>query len=186
MLLKLHGTSGSGKSTIARALMDRAMLTILDRAYKSERTDIVRPVYILGTYNSQCGGCDTLSAGEQIELLHKYAPLGHVFYEGLLGSEYYGKLGAASELYGDDHIFAFLDTPIELCIERIKERRKLKGNLKPLNENNTRGRIKKIETLKRKLEFMGRKVVTIDHDDAVFQVIELYKEWEHDKREPAR
>jgi shikimate kinase len=181
MLLKLHGTSGSGKSTIARGLMDRAMLTLLDRAYKVDRVDVIHPIYILGTYNSQCGGCDTLKADEQIELIHRCAPLGHVFYEGLLGSEYYGRLGEASERYKDDHIFAFLDTPIELCIHRIKERRFLKGNLKPLNEDNTRGRIRKIETLKRKLEFMGRKVVTINHENAIPQVIELYKEWEHAK-----
>lgn len=179
MLVKLHGTSGSGKSTIARALMDRAMLTLLDRAYKVERVDVVRPIYILGTYNSQCGGCDTLKADEQIELIHKYAPLGHVFYEGLLGSEYYGRLGAASEPYGDDHIFAFLNTPIELCIERIKKRRELKGNLKPLNEENTRGRIKKIETLKRKLVFMGRRVVDIDHKDGSEQVRKLFEEWKN-------
>jgi adenylate kinase family enzyme len=183
MLIKLHGTSGSGKSTIARALMDRAMLTVLDRAYKVDRVDIVRPIYIIGTYNSQCGGCDTLTATEQIEQIHKYAPLGHVFYEGLLGSEYYGKLGQASERYGKEHVFAFLDTPIEVCIERVKARRLAKGNTKPLNEENTRNRIGKIEKLKSKLLMQDRYVVIIDHKDAVNQVTQLYKEWERAKPE---
>src|SRR5580765_5586023 len=179
MLVKLHGTSGSGKSTVARSLMELGKITLLDRAYEVDPQDwivtgIDQPIYILGTYNSQCGGCDTLTAGEQIELIHTYAKLGHVFYEGLLGSEYYGKLGEASEPYGRHHVFAFLNTPIELCIDRVKARRLLKGNTKPLNEDNTRNRVRKIEMLRQKLINQGRNVVDIDHKIASQQVMQLF------------
>ena len=177
MLLKLHGTSGSGKSTIARGLMEKGKTTLqMDvPAYAVNIPDLEEVLFILGTYNTQCGGCDTLTAGQQIELIHYFAPKGHVFYEGLLGSEYYGKLGEASERYGDEHVFAFLDTPIELCIERIKARRLAKGNNKPLNEDNTRGRIRKIQMLKDKLIRTERNVVTLDHKNALEQVYNLYR-----------
>jgi shikimate kinase len=181
MLIKLHGTSGSGKSTVARYLMTRGWTTIEEKAYRVDILEFAKPIFILGLYNSQCGGCDTLSASEQIELIHRYGPHGHVFYEGLLGSEYYGRLGEASERYGKDHVFAFLDTPIETCIERIKARRLAKGNTKPLNEENTRGRIQKIANLRAKLVRTGRNVVDVDHIQANLQVLELYKVADHDQ-----
>jgi hypothetical protein len=182
MIVKLHGTSGAGKSTVAWTFLKAGVPEPLrnargkPEAYLVSPPDWSRKLYILGKYETQCGGCDTLNADEQIELLHKYAPLGHVLYEGLLASEYYGRLGVASEKYGDDHIFAFLDTPIDLCIERIKQRRLLAGNTKPLNEENTRGRIKKIESLQRKLVAMNRRVVGIAHESAYIQVFNLFGE----------
>lgn len=181
LIVKLHGTSGAGKSTIAwRFLKEFPSVALLGPAGKIEAYQVTvddwkLPLYILGRYATQCGGCDTLKADEQIELLHKYAPMGHVLYEGLLASEYYGKLGEASERYGTAHVFAFLDTPIDLCIERIKQRRKEAGNDKPLNEENTRGRIKKIEALQRKLKMVyDRRVIILDHRHAYDGVFMLF------------
>jgi len=183
MILKIHGTSGSGKSTIAWTFLKTFTVDMLTNevgkveAYRVQPPDFNQPIYILGKYTTQCGGCDTLNADEQIELLHRYAPLGHVIYEGLLASEYYGRLGEASAQYGDDHVFAFLDTPIETCIERVKARRLAAGNTKPLNEDNTRGRIKKIDALKRKLKTVfGRKVVDLDHTIAYDQCYALLED----------
>jgi len=174
MIIKIHGTSGSGKTTAVRELMSRAVVVptpIYDingrrpEAYECCLPGVKTPVYVLGPYTAVCGGMDSISdVEEHIRLLHHYADLGHVVYEGLLSSEYYGRLGVASERYGADHVFAFLDTPIEVCIERVKARRIAKGNLKPLDEANTRGRVKKIDALRRKLEnTFQRKVVILDH-----------------------
>jgi hypothetical protein len=181
MIIKLHGTSGAGKSTIAYGFLNKAKsVSALSekgkiKYYAVDHPDLDRPLYVLGRYESACGGCDTLKAAEQIDLLDKCAPHGHVLYEGLLASEYYGALGAASEQYGDNHIFAFLDTPIEVCIERVKARRLAAGNDKPLNEENTRGRIKKIEALKRRLTNMGRVVVDVDHTQAYEDVLHYFQ-----------
>ncbi len=178
MIVKLHGTSGAGKTTLARAFLKNPV------PFKNEKGKIEGyrcegpfggALYILGSYENVCGGCDGLSASRQIELLHEYAPKGDLIYEGLLASEYYGKLGEASERYRRDHVFAFLDTPIELCIERVKARRIVMGNNKPFNEVNTRERIKKIEALKRKLIFMGRPVVTLNYETAEMQLRALLK-----------
>lgn len=168
-IVKLHGTSGAGKSTVGFALKGEP-ITVNGKVEAYFKDGI----YLLGRYDSQCGGCDTLDADEQIKLLHKYAPMGDVFYEGLLMSEYYGRLGEASERYGDDHVFAFLDTPVEVCLERVRLRRLAKGNTKPFNEKNTRDRVEKIRRLQRKLKTMGRNVVVIDHTDAVNEVLELF------------
>lgn len=187
VIIKLHGTSGSGKTTIVRELMKQGfsvpLLNGANRkieAYKTELPYLKEPLYVLGPYTAVCGGMDSLSdVNDHIRLLHTYSQLGHVIYEGLLASEYYGRLGAASEQYGDNHIFAFLDTPIELCLERIAVRRAARGNLKPLNPGNTVGRIHKIEMLKAKLEnVLQRRTVLIDHIKAVEQVADILREYD--------
>lgn len=187
MIVKLHGTSGSGKSTVARHLLNQSVIKPTEItnergkivAYECHIPNMLFPLYILGPYKTACGGCDALLAAEQIELLHRYAKLGHVFYEGLLASEYYGKLGIASEPYAKNHVFAFLTTPIEVCIERVKARRAAKGNEKPLDETNTRGRVRKIDMLRKKLRIMGREVVLIDHEKAGEEVLNIYLGAEH-------
>jgi predicted ABC-type ATPase len=178
MLIKLHGTSGSGKSTVARFLMGLGTVAAHNSAYECIIPNFKQPLYILGLYNSACGGCDTLTAGQQISLIEYYAPKGHVFYEGLLGSEYYGKLGAVSEQYGDQHVFAFLDTPIEVCIERVKARRIAKGNHAPLNEFNTRERVKRINSLKNRLLKTNRNVITVEYLNASSKILEILKEYD--------
>lgn len=183
MIIKLHGTSGSGKTTVARELMAAGIVgSIKGVNGKPECYDVHIPgwkkvLFVLGPYNATCGGLDGLSdVDDHIRLLHAAAERGHVFYEGLLGSEYYGRIGKESERYAGDHIFAFLDTPIELCISRVKERRLARGNTKPLNEENTRGRVKKIERLKYRLDHeFGRRTVVIDHKAATQQVLDLFR-----------
>lgn len=183
LIVKLHGTSGSGKTTVARELMQGGhVVPVLNPANrKVESYILTRPelkgiIAILGPYTATCGGLDSISnVNTHIELLMSWGQAGHVFYEGLLGSEYYGRIGAASEQFGDRHLFAFLDTPIDLCVERVKARRLAKGNTKPLNEDNTRGRVAKIERLRYRLENeFHRPTVTIDHERAAEQVLELY------------
>ena len=182
MIVKLHGNSGSGKTTVARGLMNLGPFTILGpnpkrpSAYRVD-AGLSAPLFILGPYTNTCGGLDSVGTWrEAADLLHKYAPEGHVFYEGLLSSTYYGSFGKETERYGDNHIFAFMDTPLELCIERIKRRRLAAGNDKPLNEDNTRNRAKPIANVRAKCIALGRPVVDILYDaDPTAQVLQLFK-----------
>ena len=182
-IIKLHGTSGSGKTTIARELMKQADLvrTILNPASRKPEAYEVRwlyknPLFILGPYTTTCGGLDSLSdVDDHIRLLNEYGDKGHVFYEGLLGSEYYGRIGKVSEQFGDRHIFAFLDTPIEVCLERVQARRLARGNTKPLNPANTVGRVAKIERLKYRLETeFHRTTRTINYLDPTQEILNIY------------
>ena len=171
MIIKVHGTSGSGKTTAVRNLMELGEVDKIGdpkrpEAYRITNVNGVhRPIFVLGSYEGVCGGMDTISkVADQIALIHDYAPLGHVVYEGLLISTYYGALGQAMEQYGKEHVWAFLDTPIDVCIERVKARRAAAGNTKPLNERNTRERIKPINSLKLKLGRIGARVETLSYD----------------------
>lgn len=186
MIIKLHGTSGSGKTTVARKLIESAAtkkdLPNLGRrpsGYELWIDGLQRPLYVLGPYETVCGGLDALGeADDHIRLLLEYGPKGHVFYEGLLQSGFYGRIGAASEQFGDDHVFAFLDTPIDLCIERIKARRLARGNTTPLNPENTIDKFQAIARLKWKLDnavgVPKRRTATILHEQAFAAVMDLY------------
>ena len=191
-IVKLHGTSGAGKTTVARDLMKSAVsVTPLGtarrpEAYMLSMQGFNHPLFVLGAYTSPCGGLDTVNdVNDQIRLLEAYAKQGHVFYEGLLASEYYGRLGAVSAQYGDSHLFAFLDTPIEVCIRRIQDRRLAAGNPKLLNPLNTRNRVQKINRLKYRLEHeFRRKTITIPYQDPLPPILEFYHE--HDQLEASR
>jgi shikimate kinase len=187
MIIKIHGTSGSGKTTIIRdliAMSSPPMTDFMDMktgkiiAQLMHLPGMMTPVVALGPYGkAHCGGLDAISGTDtHVKLLDAHVQWGHVLYEGLLGSECYGAMGLASEKYGRDHVFAFLDTPIEVCIQRVKDRRLGKGNTKPLNEDNTRGRVQKIANLRRKLLSQGKRVVDLDHTIATEQVYRMLKE----------
>lgn len=181
MIVKLHGNSGSGKTTLARMLMKLGAVKHLGdakrpEAYQVDIEGISEFLFILGPYTNTCGGLDSIGTWKEAAgLLHRYQAEGHVFYEGLLASTYYGSFGKETERYGDSHIFAFMDTPIEVCIERIKKRRLAAGNTKPLNEENTRNRERPINNVRAKCVALGRRVVTIRYDDQPLdQLISLY------------
>lgn len=184
MIVKLHGNSGSGKTTVARQIMslgDRIDLGVNPKRPEAYQVVIPywkRPLFVLGPYTNTCGGLDSVGTWrEAADLLHKYAAKGHVFYEGLLSSTYYGSFGKETERYGKDHIFAFMDTPLEVCIQRILGRRAEAGNSKPLNEDNTRNRQKPISNVRSRCIALGRTVVDVRHDELpAIQVLALYGE----------
>lgn len=177
MIIRLCGTSGSGKTTVARELMGRAPIRLGDpkrpSAYKVPK-GYGKPLFIIGPYTNTCGGVDSLSGWKEcMDMVHLYQREGHVFYESLLLSTYYGQQGLETKQYGKDHVWAFLDTPIEVCIERIKARRLAAGNTKPLNEDNTRNRVRTIDNLRRRVTDLGHRVVVIPYLHAVYAVKEL-------------
>ena len=180
-ILKIHGCSGAGKTTAVRELMKHCgSLPIWNgtkpEAYSLGTTDF--PTYVLGSYENTCGGMDTVgSAAEVIELVDKYTKLGNVVFEGLLQSTYYGKMGEHSRQYGDKYVYAFLDTPIELCLERVVARRAASGRNNKFNPQLTRDKHETIAALQRKLVLQGfHRVVMLRHDQPIVpQLLEILK-----------
>jgi len=184
-IVKIHGNSGSGKTTIIRNLFEHATVTLgveklggnpkKPEAYKFMLPGVMLPIYVLGSYENTCGGVDTIPIMDDlVKLIHHYAPLGNVIYEGLLISTYYGTAGREMNTYGRRHVWAFLDTPLEVCIERVKARRHAAGDERPFNEENTRNRHKPIENLAKKLVIMKANVAMLAHDgDPTGEIVSL-------------
>lgn len=116
-------------------------------------------IFVLGHYESACGGCDTIGSARHVfdltqTILQKYKgadyPPTVIIQEGLLLSE---DVKWSSQL--QDLRVIFLTTPTERCIEQIKGRRAEAGNEKPLNTANTVNRVPVIERARVKLNEMG-------------------------------
>jgi adenylate kinase family enzyme len=186
-ILKIHGCSGAGKTTAVRELMKASqvnkVVSVKGTALKTEgysltRPDIELPIFVLGSYDNNCGGMDTVSsAKEAMSLVHKYFQLGHVVHEGLLQSTYYGAMGTDSLQYGDEYIYVFLDTPIELCLERVVARREANGSTNKFNPQLTRDKYDTIERLRlRLLNSTPHKVAVLHHDQPMLpQLLGLLK-----------
>ena len=155
-VIQIRGTSGSGKTWVMKSL-----LTALG-PFKEVFTEGRRnPLFylnssstaILGAYRSACGGCDNIgSAAAVAELIQNlqegvYSEKpGVIICEGLLLSE-----DSKWTLQMNDVRIIYLVTPVETCIQQILNRRAEAGNDKPLNESNTRNRVRVIERSRTKL-----------------------------------
>jgi hypothetical protein len=101
MLINVRGTHGAGKSTVVRALLSasvpRPIYGLLGfRAPVAYRLTLDRcshDVFVLGPYQTNCGGCDALDYDVVLDLISKCAPRGHVVFEGALVSSAYGRIG---------------------------------------------------------------------------------------------
>lgn len=142
----LRGTNGSGKTFVARQLIVECQAKPLEYSDKGKIRSYMgllytqepdgcyeHPIIILGSYETQCGGCDTIpSVSIVADMLRSYyrsskLAYGLIFYEGLMISHMIGTVGAAAKEWGHDHVMGFLDTPLEVCVSRVRSRREERG-----------------------------------------------------------
>jgi hypothetical protein len=151
MIIQIRGTSGSGKSTVMRRVMEGAGTWIAHNQEGRKRPlyytcNDLKGVAVLGHYESACGGCDTVGSAREVFELILSLPQYTILCEGLLLSE---DVKWSSQLK-DLHVL-FLTTPLEQCLTQIKQRRTEAGNEKPLNPENTSNRVATIERARVKL-----------------------------------
>lgn len=177
-VIQIRGTSGSGKTWVMRGVMKELARLLIERTSvytegrkKPEYYKYGCGHYVCGHYESTCGGCDNIgSAAKVYELYQKIFALDSraiILSEGLLLSE-----DSKWTQQLDDVKIVYLATDIEKCIEQIKARREAAGNDKPLNENNTRQRIRAIQSSKEKLRNLPNcEVVTQSSSQATRKVL---------------
>jgi hypothetical protein len=162
MIFKLAGTSGSGKSSFVRAAFKlwkfEPVLWAANKPKIKEYVAQVKPgeplaglykrVVLLGDYSSPCGGMDGVSSKEDRHaMVVRYADRtaenrkALVLCEGLLFGGVYGiteGLGVLSERKeSGPWVYAFMSTPLDVCLERCKQRRAARGVTEPMNPKNT-------------------------------------------------
>ncbi len=188
MIISVRGTNGSGKSTVVRGLMERGAAKPIfgvlgpsrPEAYKLLLAFVAEPVFVIGPYVSETGGCDSVHPFKLIiELLNKYSKQGHIVFEGMMISDTYGRIGVLLERWGLQAVFAFLPTPLDECIRRVEQRRINRGNQKPLNPKNTINRYKSVQRVRDKIDKAGiMRTYTLQSATAVEQIHGLLQEAE--------
>jgi hypothetical protein len=160
MIFKLAGTSGSGKSSFVRAAFKlwkfAPVLWSPDKPKIKEYVaqvklgeplaGLYKRVVLLGDYSSPCGGMDGVSSKEDRHaMVTQYTGKKNrdtlVLCEGLLFGGVYGiteGLGVLSERKeSGPWVYAFMSTPLDVCLERCKQRRAARGVTEPMNPKNT-------------------------------------------------
>lgn len=190
MIISLRGTSGSGKTTVVREILkQRSPVTVVERSIGIRQNKplvyaaygSIPPIYIFGSYETVCGGCDTINDYKNVvpDLLTKYVSQGHVLFESLLISGTYGAIGQRMSelgLAGHETVCAFLDTPLDVCLQRIGDRRKMRGDDRQLNPKNTIQKFSHIDGTKKRCIDHGLRVVDIDYRDPVQGVLRLLED----------
>jgi thymidylate kinase len=137
-VLNVRGTNGSGKSTVVRDLMKHlgVISQIKDNSGKTWAYECGEKVFVLGRYETACGGLDTYKDFAQTrQSIRALIPLGHIVCEGVLWSTVFKQSDEVAREFPQHHfIFALLDTPAEICIQRVKARQEAKGKVKPFDE----------------------------------------------------
>lgn len=188
-IIKIHGCSGAGKTTVVRTLMLSASVVheVTPEGSKNGRPEAYVlefqgwkvPVCVLGSYKNNCGGMDSYpsDATSIIKLIEAYHKEGHVIFEGLLLSTYYGSVGKHLEQYGDDVILAFMNTPALVCLDRVIKRRDVQQSKNKFNPKLTIDKHGTIEHLRKKCIDNGRRVVDIEYNkDPVSQLQTLLRD----------
>ena len=180
MIINIRGTHGSGKSTLVRQLIERYEgKHLVGKSPKKPNgyllVTFAGPVYVVGSYETACGGCDGIQPYDTIwPRVLEYHQWGHVIFEGALISSSYGNIGRASEALGDQMVFAFLDTPLQVCLDRIKARRAARGNTKPLDPKNTANKFKNCnDSITKIRDEFKRRVVVLDYRKPMPQLLAL-------------
>lgn len=191
VIVNLRGTSGSGKSTVAFTMLkNHPTEDIIGKDGKikgyivdAKSSGISKPIYVMGKYTTACGGADQIpTQQEAADRCVCYVEHGHVFIEGLLASAA-GPSGALTKAIQETGKakFLILDTPVEVCLERVRIRRLAKGNEKPLNEKNTRDKWTQTRSTAKALYNLGYDVRPVDHQQAYEEVMNVFREAEHEQ-----
>src|SRR5579883_353659 len=179
MIVNVRGTNGSGKSQVIRNLIGggkRAPFYGLlgyrqPEAYRLDGLGLDQSLFVLGPYQTNTGGCDCVHPYDLItSLLNKYEPAGHVIFEGSLISDNYGRIGEWLTKRGRESIVAFLDTPLELCLQRLRARTEGAG------EKNVERRFEAIARVRQRSVTEGvMRVVDTSSQDGAAAILALLK-----------
>lgn len=142
-------------------------------------------VLVVGSYRTACGGLDGVPNFEtsfaaihravQIIAQHGNAPHRAVLAEGVLASTVWGSWGdfAArleappfSDTASAQMAFCYLDTPLEVCLARIRERQEKAGKVRDIKEDLVADKIKAIAATRAKAIAAGHVVYDLPHEYA--------------------
>lgn len=184
MIVNIRGTSGSGKTTLMRQFMDHVgdwdqLMSENMRKVEGYRSLPDGAFYVLGSYANVCGGCDGIPTQDAVcNRVREYAKHGSVLFEGLLISHLYTRYLNLAREYPQGFAFAFLDTPLDVCLERVQARRdaradKLGKPRTPLNPDNTVAKWHETHRVANRFVEDGLPVLWLPWEDALPPLVEL-------------
>jgi energy-coupling factor transporter ATP-binding protein EcfA2 len=185
MIINICGTSGSGKSTAVRAVMDLAPEREAVRSndgrkqpigYTFHLPDVRKPVFVPGHYEAVTGGCDTIKDIPRIFRLVKDFHLMefHVLYEGLFVMNMTRGPEMVREFPGCVVVFR-LDTHITECKRGVNARRAEQGEPPLTTWKNTEGHVIRARNYTQRMDTAGARTHLVSRDEVVSRVLEVMR-----------
>ena len=189
LILDIRGTHGSGKSTVVHNLLKQYEHTPIEGFCEYKQKEMVLGYHlhdpygaVLGRYNNVCGGCDGIGSADEtcrrVRLFSQEHSL--VILEGILVAhtfQRYSDLAKELEAAGHSYFFLFLNTPLQVCVSRVRQRRIKQGNIKPFNPKNCIHDYHQIwHRTREKMVRAKHKVIELDWSEPMVQVLELVEE----------
>lgn len=179
MIISIRGTSGSGKTHLARrvmALVGGAPVLVRRLGKRLPVATQLPGLVVLGDYSAPQGGADTLRDSERDEvfaMMDEFSGQCDLLYEGMMiANEVTRTVELARRT--PTHVF-FLNTPLEDCLASINERRRARGKDEPVSLKKTTEKFAELERVRSRLRASGRLagVHLLDREAAFTEVCRL-------------
>jgi hypothetical protein len=199
MILNIRGSSCSGKSTnLYRLLQEYPSVEVWERVGWNKKKPrqvghlVAGGLFVVGPYatTAKTGGMDMLMPGKTelvtLWLERNCRAYPHVIFESMMASLAIGRYSDLRKRLGPPGVilFAFLNTPLEVCRERIMSRSGGKGPTgKGINEAATVDhQWKRIQQIRERLQERHEVCTTFDYQNSYEEMIALlrYNGWDPD------
>jgi hypothetical protein len=174
----IRGTSGCGKSTLVRATMDHfgVQFPLQQQGKKPWGYKLNGGLFVLGNYDTPCGGADTIGSFSAIEnKVRELIKHGDVLFEGLLYSTVFKSSHEFDmSLAPNRVIFLVLNTPLPTCITGVLERRKAAGNDETFDAEKLITKYRSVQSAAKRLREAGHDVKTVPHERALEWMLEVF------------
>lgn len=193
MIINIRGTNGSGKTTLARAFQaENAQTVNLTQFHAPTKCDPERMKWVtgelstiagvgtvicVGSYSQVQGGLDTVSSfdAQQAAVQAAAGMADHVICEGILASTVAGSWLKFFKRLDPDHRVGiiYLQTPVETCLARIRERQERAGRVREIKEDQVRDKVRSIQATRIKFAQAGIGTYSLDPGQEVEQLREI-------------
>lgn len=184
-IINIRGTNGSGKTTLVRELLggDPYPVDLVEYLSPTKRQPerkrwvegcVARDHMFIavGSYRQGCGGMDTVPSfdlqQQGVFRASNRSSVRHVLCEGVLASTVAGSWrDFFLSLRQQRVIVAYLDTPLELCLERIRQRQRASGRgEREIKQELVESKVRAIAATRPKFEEAGIRTITLRHGSA--------------------
>jgi len=186
MIINIRGTSGSGKSSLARRVMEqytggRVRIKKEGRTrpygYILSRGGGGKALYVPGHYECPCGGCDTIKGLDEV---FSQVRGGHdfgldVLFEGLIVCSDHNRTRALKD-DGYPLLVVSLNLSVDECVESINIRRRAKkADALPVPRKNTESKWKTNNSIMAKFQAGGVRAESHSREDGFRRICEELK-----------